>query len=199
MPYQRFSPAHYQKCMAALDEMEERDIIKNPSSQYASPLVLCWKKMASWDCAQTFAGLMLALSKMHTGCLIRQSSWPALGGNVVFRMLDLTSSYYNMPLHEDDKKYTAFSSHLGIHEYNCMSSHLYENDTHHFWWSESLLCYLNDVLLFGRTEQQNLERLDLVFKWLREHKLKLSPAKCKFLRRSVKFLGHMVSQEGDIH
>lgn len=29
----------------------------------------------------------------------------------------------------------------------------------------------------------------------REHNLKLTPAKCKLLRRSVKFLGHLVSQE----
>lgn len=57
----------------------------------------------------------------------------------------------------------------------------------------SLLCYLGDVLVFGRTEKESLE---LVFKRLQEHNLKLSPAKCKLLRRSVKFLGHVVSQEG---
>ncbi|KAI5621579.1 hypothetical protein C0J50_18848, partial [Silurus asotus] len=35
-----------------------------------------------------------------------------------------------------------------------------------------------------------------VFRRLRDHNLKLSPSKCRFLRRSVKFLGHIVSQEG---
>ncbi|KAI5620001.1 hypothetical protein C0J50_20438, partial [Silurus asotus] len=29
-----------------------------------------------------------------------------------------------------------------------------------------------------------------------EHNLKLSPSKCQFLRRSVKFLGHVISQDG---
>lgn len=36
----------------------------------------------------------------------------------------------------------------------------------------------------------------MVFQRLREHNLKLSPSKCHFLRRSVKFLGHIISQEG---
>lgn len=36
----------------------------------------------------------------------------------------------------------------------------------------------------------------MVFQRLREHNLKLSPAKCQFLRKSVKFLGHIVFQEG---
>lgn len=36
----------------------------------------------------------------------------------------------------------------------------------------------------------------MVFQRLSEHNLKLSPAKCHFLRRFVKFLGHIISQDG---
>jgi hypothetical protein len=41
-----------------------------------------------------------------------------LGGNAFFSTMDLTSGYYNVPLHEEDKTYTALSSPLGLHEYN---------------------------------------------------------------------------------
>lgn len=44
----------------------------------------------------------------------------ALGGNAFFSTMDLTSGYYNVPMHEDDKKYTVFSSPLGLHKYNRM-------------------------------------------------------------------------------
>lgn len=44
----------------------------------------------------------------------------ALGGNAFFSTMDLTSGYYNVPLHDDDKKYTAFSSPLVFHEYDRM-------------------------------------------------------------------------------
>lgn len=60
----------------------------------------------------------------------------------------------------------------------------------------SLLCYLDDLLVFGKSEQEALDRLEMVFSRLREHNLKLAQKKCYFLRRSVKFLGHIVTAEG---
>lgn len=44
----------------------------------------------------------------------------ALGGNMFFSTMDLTSSYYNVVVHMDDKKYTAFTSPFGLYEYNRM-------------------------------------------------------------------------------
>lgn len=60
----------------------------------------------------------------------------------------------------------------------------------------SLLCYLDDLLVFGKTEEESLQRLEMVFQRLKQHNLKLSPSKCQFLRRSVRFLGHIISEEG---
>ncbi|KAI3371076.1 hypothetical protein L3Q82_023711 [Scortum barcoo] len=119
--------------------------------------------------------------------------------------MDLTSGFYNVPLHEGHKKYTAFSSPFGLHEYNQMQQGLSnspatfmrmmlsifgdENLT-------SLLCYLDDLMVFGPTEQIALERLEMVFSRLKNHNLKLAPKKCHFLRRTVKFLGHVISGSG---
>ncbi|XP_056149826.1 junctional cadherin 5-associated protein [Lampris incognitus] len=41
-----------------------------------------------------------------------------------------------------------------------------------------------------------LQRLEIVFNGLKAHTLKLSPKKCHFLRQSVRFLGHMITEEG---
>ncbi len=129
----------------------------------------------------------------------------ALGGNAYFSTMDLTSGYYNIPLHEDDKKFTAFCSPLGLHEYNrlpqglCNSPATFMRMMLTVFGDQnflSILCYLDDLLVFGKTEQESLERLEMVFRRLKDHNLKLSPSKCRFLRRSVKFLGHIVSEEG---
>ncbi|KAK7915390.1 hypothetical protein WMY93_011151 [Mugilogobius chulae] len=45
-------------------------------------------------------------------------------------------------------------------------------------------------------ESLALERLEMVFQRLQSHNLKLAPKKCNFLRRSVKFLGHIISADG---
>lgn len=60
----------------------------------------------------------------------------------------------------------------------------------------SLLCYLDDLLVFGSTEDEALQRLDVVFQRLRDHNLKLSPKKCHLMRSSVKFLGHIIDGSG---
>ncbi len=119
--------------------------------------------------------------------------------------MDLTSSFYNVPLHEDHKKYTAFSSPFGLHEYNRMPQGL-SNSLATFMRMmlsifgdenfASLLCYLDDLMVFGPTEQIALEHLEMVFSHLKNHNLKLAPKKCHFLRRTVKFLGHVISGSG---
>ncbi|KAL1249415.1 hypothetical protein QQF64_020420 [Cirrhinus molitorella] len=58
----------------------------------------------------------------------------------------------------------------------------------------SLLCYLDDLLVFTPMEEEALSKLEIVFHRLRMHRLKLSPKKCQFLRDSVKFFGHIISE-----
>lgn len=44
LPYRRVPPAEYHKLRQVLNEMEERDIIRKSTSEFASPLVLVWKR-----------------------------------------------------------------------------------------------------------------------------------------------------------
>ncbi len=56
--------------------------------------------------------------------------------------------------------------------------------------------YLDDVIIFSDSFDQHIERLELVLLRLRQCGLKLSPKKCAFLKRKVKYVGHIVSGEG---
>lgn len=129
----------------------------------------------------------------------------ALGGNCFFSTMDLTSGFYNMPLHEDDRKYSAFTTPMGLYEYNRLPQGLCNSPGSfmRMWTSIfgdqnylSLLCYLDDLLVFAPDEETALLRLRMVFDRLRSHNLKLAPKKCFFLRRSVKFLGHIIDENG---
>ena len=61
---------------------------------------------------------------------------------------------------------------------------------------EILLIYLDDILIFSRTVEKQIERITFVFEWLRKHGLKLKPSKFHFFKREVKYLGHVISEEG---
>lgn len=205
LPYRRLSPAHYHKLRETLDEMEQKEIIRKSSSEFASPLVLVWKKNGDLRLCTDFRWLNARTVKDAHPLPHQADVLAALGGNGMFSTMDLTSGYYNVPLHEEDKKFTAFSSPLGLHEYNrlpqglCNSPATFMRMMLTIFGDQnflSLLCYLDDLLVFGKTDEESLQRLEMVFQRLKDHNLKLSPSKCKFLRRSVKFLGHIVSQEG---
>jgi hypothetical protein len=58
------------------------------------------------------------------------------------------------------------------------------------------LVYLDDIIIFGKTFEEQMHRLETVFQRLRWAKLKLKPSKCSLLQRCVDFLGHTVSQDG---
>lgn len=100
----------------------------------------------------------------------------ALEGNAFFSAMDLTSGYYSVEVYEEDKKFTAFTSPFGLYEYNRLPQGLCNSpatfmrmmmaifrDQNFF----SLLCYLDDILVFAPNEQLALQRLEMVFEKLR--------------------------------
>ena len=56
--------------------------------------------------------------------------------------------------------------------------------------------YIDDIIIFSETEEDHLERLQLIFQRLRDCGLKLSLGKCAFAQSQVSFLGHLISAEG---
>jgi len=61
---------------------------------------------------------------------------------------------------------------------------------------ETCLVYLDDVLIFGRTHEEMLNRLDNVHRRLQSGGMKLRLDKCKFSQRQVTYLGHVISVDG---
>jgi len=61
---------------------------------------------------------------------------------------------------------------------------------------EACLVYLDDVIVYANSFEQQLERLTEVFGRLAEAGLKLKASKCQLFQRRVTFLGHVVSEHG---
>lgn len=100
---------------------------------------------------------------------------------------------------ESDKAKTAFVCPLGFWEWNRMPQgitnapstfqHLMEKCMGDINLRE-VLVFLDDIIVFSKT------RLTNVLSRLRENGLKLSPEKCRFFQTSVRYSGHIVSQNG---
>ena len=53
---------------------------------------------------------------------------------------------------------------------------------------------MEDILIFSKTVEEQLERLEFVFQRLRQHGLKWKLSKCHFFK--IRYLGHFISQNG---
>ena len=58
------------------------------------------------------------------------------------------------------------------------------------------LIYLDDRIVFSKTEEEHVWHLHVVFECLHKHYLKLKPSKCKFFWNKINYLAHHVSKEG---
>ena len=58
------------------------------------------------------------------------------------------------------------------------------------------LIYLDDIIMFAKTQQKAITRLGTIFQKLREAGLKLQPSKCELFKTSLLYLGHILSEEG---
>jgi hypothetical protein len=130
----------------------------------------------------------------------------SLSGNTFFTVLDMKSGYHQIEIEEKHKERTAFTEgSLGFYEFNKMSfglanapatyqrlQELCVGDLH----LKICFIYLDDLIIFSKTFGEHMERLRLVFDRIRNFGLKLSPKKYSFLMRRVKYIGHVVSEDG---
>ena len=56
--------------------------------------------------------------------------------------------------------------------------------------------YLNDIIVFSRSEEEHLQHLEEIFKRLRHFDLKMKREKSSFFKKHIQYLGHLVSEQG---
>ena len=61
-----------------------------------------------------------------------------------------------------------------------------------------IIVFIDDVLVYSRTNQEHQEHLRKVLTILRENKLYAKFSKCDFWLQQVSFLGHVVSKDGTL-
>jgi hypothetical protein len=56
--------------------------------------------------------------------------------------------------------------------------------------------YLDDVIVYGSTEEEFLDNLKRVFQRFHEFNITLNPKKCRFGVRSIEYVGHIIDEHG---
>jgi hypothetical protein len=59
-----------------------------------------------------------------------------------------------------------------------------------------VVLYLDDILIFNRTWEENMRHIQQVLNTLRQHKLYANLEKCSFGMNMVQYLGYIVDEHG---
>ena len=117
----------------------------------------------------------------------------------------MRSGYWQIPVEPEDCQKTAFATQSGLYEFTRMPFGL-KTAPATFQRAmeialagltfETCLCYLDDVIIFGRNIEEPNNRLRMVLERFREFNLKVKLPKCVIAERQVCYLGHVISQQG---
>ena len=59
-----------------------------------------------------------------------------------------------------------------------------------------IVAFIDDILIYSKTEEEHSQHLHIVLQHLREHQLYAKFSKCEFWLKVVPFLGHVITTEG---
>lgn len=204
--YRRIPPHMYNEVREHLKQLLACGIIRPSHSPFSSPVVLARKKDGSLRMCVDYRGLNQRTIKDSYALPRIDDILDSLAGAKYFSVLDMKSGYYQVEIAEEHKERTAFTlGPLGFWEHNRLAFGLANSPACYQRLMENCfgelhlkICfiYLDDLIIFSNTYEEHIERLELIFLRLRQCGLKLSPKKCSFLQKEVKFIGHIVSAEG---
>ncbi|XP_019888240.1 uncharacterized protein LOC109611168 [Ooceraea biroi] len=188
-----------------IEGMKEQGVIEESQSPWVSPAVMVKKKDGTIRFCVDYRKLNDVTVKDSYPLPRIDDILDQLAGNTWFTTLDLKSGYWQVSLASKDKEKTAFSIGRGLWQFTVMPFGLYNAPATFERLMEKVLhgllmrvcfVYLDDVIIYGKTFEEMLENLRKVFQRIRAANLKVNPKKCAFLRREVKYLGHVASAQG---
>lgn len=199
-------PIHHQhQVELEIQEMLKNGIIERSNSNFLNPLVVAKKKNND---------IRLCLDMRNLNTITKKSYDCAPNVDDLFRKclgvkymsrLDLTSSFWQIPLEKDSRKYTAFLYKNRCYQFKvvpfghvtslaaivkCLEIALGPE-------VESFVSgFVDDILVVSKTFDEHMQHLDVIFNKLKRANLAINKEKCEFIQSKIKFLGHIISAEG---
>lgn len=203
--YRRIPPSEYKAVKAHINQLLESQVIRESSSPYASPIVLVRKKDGSLRMCVDYRPLNGKTRKDAFPLPRIEESLDALSGARWFSTIDLASGYNQVPVLEKDRPKTAFCTPFGLFEFNrmpfglCNAPSTFQRLMQRMFGDQqgqSLLLYLDDIVIYSSSVEQHLQRLEMVLGRLQKEGLKAKLEKCAFFQQEVGYLGHVISSQG---
>ena len=185
--------------------LQNLGIIEESASPWSSPVVPIRKKDGSLRLCVDYRALNRVTKADKFPIPNIADSVFGLHGVQYFTKLDITKGFYQVPLDEQSKEYTAFTTPHGHWQFNVLSFGLKNAPSAfqrgmkdllaEFPWKK-VIVYVDDILIMENTFEEHVGLVSQVLNTLLQHGVKIKMDKCEWATSSVEFLGHVVSSSG---
>ncbi|KAL0556514.1 hypothetical protein IC582_005028 [Cucumis melo] len=203
-PY-RMAPAELKELKVQLQELLDKGFIRPSVSPWGAPVLFVKKKDGSMRLCIDYRELNKVTVKNRYPLPRIDDLFDQLQGATVFSKIDLRSGYHQLRIKDEDVPKTAFRSRYGHYEFIVMSFGLTNapavfmdlmNRVFREFLDTFVIVFIDDILIYSKTEAEHEEHLRMVLQTLRDNKLYAKFSKCEFWLKQVSFLGHVVSKAG---
>ena len=203
-PY-RLAPAEMQELSSQLNELLSKGFIRPSFSPWGAPVLFVKKKDGSFRMCIDYRELNKLTIKNRYPLPRIDDLFDQLQGASYFSKIDLRSGYHQLRVQEEDIPKTAFRTRYGHYEFVVMPFGLTNapavfmdlmNRVCRPYLDKFVIVFIDDILIYSRSEEEHRQHLRLILETLRAEKLYAKFSKCEFWIREVNFLGHVVSEKG---
>lgn len=188
-----------------LEDLLAKDIIEevDEPSPWISALVPVIKNCGDLRLCVDLRRLNDCIEREHHPLPLFEEILPSLSNANVFSVLDIKSAYHQCELDEGSRPMTTFITTFGRFRYkrlvfgvSCAPEKFQKVMESILSQCKNVICYIDDMLVYGKDESEHDHCLAEVMKVLKKRKVMLNSEKCKLKQREVTFLGHKLSGKG---
>ena len=203
--FQCIAPPLVEEVREHVQEMLDWGVIHPSQSPWCNTVVLVCEKDGGLQFYINFCRLNSRTKKDAYPLPRMQETMESMVDTQFFSTMDLKLGFWQVKMAKDSQQYTAFTvGSMGVYEFlrmlyrlcNALATFqgLMQNCLGELNLTYALI-YLDNMIVFSRTEEKHLHRLWVVFARFLEHWLKLKPSKCHFLQDEITFFGHKISAD----
>nr|ABG66123.1 retrotransposon protein, putative, Ty3-gypsy subclass [Oryza sativa Japonica Group] len=188
-----------------VDEQLQKGYIRPSTSPWGAPVIFVEKKDKTKRMCVDYRALNEVTIKNKYPLPRIDDLFDQLKGPKVFSKIDLQSGYHQLRIREEDIPKTAFTTRYGLYECTVMSFGLTNapaffmnlmNKVFMEFLDKFVVVFIDDILIYSKSEEEHEQHLRLVLEKLKEHQLYAKFSKCDFWLSEVKFLGHVITAQG---
>jgi hypothetical protein len=186
-------------------ELQSKGFIRPSSSPWGAPVLFVEKKDRTQQMCVDYRSLNEVTIKNKYPLPRIEDLFDQMKGASVFSKIDLRSGYHQLKIRESDVPKTTFRTRYGLYEYIVMSFGL-TNAPAYFMYlmnkvfmeylDQFVVVFIDDILIFSKTEEKHEKHLRMVLGKLRSNQLYAKFSKYEFWLIEVAFLGHVISAGG---